>query len=155
LAALDPLTGARSRRSGLTELAREMKRAERTSHPLTLLYVDVDGLKAVNDSKGHAAGDEALVAVVEAIQDKMRSYDLVVRMGGDEFICVLAGLDGAGATARVGAVTDALGANPDLPSATFGVAETLAGESLAELIERADADLYERRAQRHVEHDLP
>lgn len=128
-----------------------MQRAERTSQPLTLLYVDVDGLKAINDSRGHAAGDDALVAVVEPIRVTMRSYDLVVRMGGDEFICVQAGLDEAGANARVGAVTDALGANPGLPSVSFGVAEMLAGESSAELIDRADADLYARREQRRDE----
>lgn len=155
LAALDPLTGARTRRSGLIELAREMQRAERTSQSLTLLYVDIDGLKFINDSRGHAAGDDALVAVVETIRGTMRSYDFVVRMGGDEFICVQAGLDETGANARVDMVTEALAASPDLPSASFGVVEMLAGESSRELIERADADLYAGRTKRRGEPGVP
>lgn len=81
LAALDQLTGARSRGSGLAELARELARAERTSEPLTVVYVDVDHMKAINDSRGHAAGDDALVAVVEVIRGALRSYDLIVRVG--------------------------------------------------------------------------
>lgn len=152
LAALDQLTGARSRGSGLAELARELARAERTSEPLTVVYVDVDHMKAINDSRGHAAGDDALVAVVEVIRGALRSYDLIVRVGGDEFVCVLAGLDAAGTQTRVAAVTAALAAGPELPSATFGVAEMLAGESPTELVARADADLYVRRGQERYEH---
>lgn len=150
-AALDPLTGARDRRSGLAEVAREVQRAERTSQPLAVVYVDVDGLKSVNDSRGHAAGDRALVAVVEAIRGAMRSYDLVVRMGGDEFLCVFAGLEESGAHTRVATVTAALEAASEPVSATFGVAQMIAGESPEELIARADAELYARRAQRRTE----
>jgi diguanylate cyclase (GGDEF)-like protein len=144
-AALDDLTGARTRASGLIELAREMARAERTREPLTLAYVDVDHLKAINDSRGHGAGDDALVSVIEVIRSVLRSYDLVVRLGGDEFLCVLAGLDEARARTRVSEITAALAARPDLPSVTAGVAEMVAGESPADLIDRADADLYARR----------
>lgn len=151
-AALDHLTGARSRGSGLTELTREMARAERTSQPLTLMYADVDYMKTINDSFGHAAGDDALVAVVDAIRGALRSYDLIVRVGGDEFICVLAGLDEASTHARVAAITATLAADPELPSATFGIAEMLAGETPAELVARADADLYARRRKKRGEH---
>lgn len=152
LAALDKLTGARSRESGLAELTREMARSERTSEPLTVMYVDVDHMKAINDSRGHAAGDDALMAVVEVIRGELRSYDLIVRVGGDEFVCVLAGLDEAAAHARFGAITAALAGGAELPSATFGVAEMLAGESPGELIARADADLYVRRGQERGKH---
>lgn len=154
-AALDELTGARSRRSGLTELTREMARAERTSQPLTLAYVDVDHLKAINDSRGHAAGDDALVSVVEVIRGVLRSYDLVVRLGGDEFLCILAGLDETGARERTAVITAALAACPELPSATFGIAEMSDGESPAELVARADADLYALRRQERDEHGRP
>lgn len=144
-AALDGLTGVRNRGSGLTELAREMARAERTSQPLTLVYVDVDHLKSINDARGHAAGDGALVGIVEAIRRVLRSYDLVVRLGGDEFVCVLAGIDEVAARERFTALAAALAADDELPSATFGVAEMVAQEPPADLIARADADLYAQR----------
>lgn len=131
----------------MIELAREMERAERTAQPLTLAYVDVDRLKEINDSKGHAAGDRALVTVVEIIQRVLRSYDVVVRLGGDEFICVLPGLDENTTRTRVTAIDAALAADPRVPSVTIGVAEMVAGESLADLIARADTDLYARRVR--------
>lgn len=145
LAAIDELTGARSRGPGLVEREREMARAERTPQPLTLVYVDVDDLKSINDSRGHAAGDVALVAVVQTVRDVLRSYDLVVRLGGAEFVCVLAGLDEEATRKRFDAVSDALAASADLPSATFGVAAMSPGDAPAELVARADASLYERR----------
>ncbi len=54
-----------------------------------MIFIDVDGLKAVNDRDGHAAGDERLRATAAAMRERLRSYDLVIRYGGDEFICVL------------------------------------------------------------------
>ena len=146
-ATIDDLTGARSRGAGLAELDREMARAERTSQPLTLGYVDVDHLKRINDVDGHDAGDLALVGVVNAIRGVLRSYDLVVRLGGDEFLCVLAGLDEAGARTRLADATAALSAR-DLPSATVGIAQMRARESARALIARADADLRSRRVGR-------
>ena len=151
-AARDPLTGAHSRAAGLHELTREMERARRSAQPLTLFYVDVDGLKAINDAHGHAAGDDALVAVVGAIRGAMRSYDLIVRMGGDEFVCALGGVDEAEAPARVAIATSALAAGAGLPSATFGIAEMVAEDSVASLIARADADLYDRRRRERGAH---
>lgn len=147
MAEIDQLTGARRRGSGLAELTRDMARAERTSEPLTLVYVDVDHMKEINDTRGHAAGDDALIAVVEVIRRALRSYDLIVRVGGDEFACVLTGLDEAATHARVAAITATLVADPELPSATFGIAQMLAAELPTELVARADADLYLRREE--------
>ena len=84
---LDDLTGVYSRGLGQETLRNEVARAHRVGHPFTLAFLDVDGLKALNDSNGHAAGDEFLRAVAAAIRLKLRSYDPVVRVGGDEFVC--------------------------------------------------------------------
>jgi diguanylate cyclase (GGDEF)-like protein len=89
LAGIDELIGARRRGVGLEELRREIERARRTNGRLVAVFVDVDGLKSVNDEQGHRAGDQLLRDVAAALASRMRSYDLVVRVGGDEFLCVL------------------------------------------------------------------
>ena len=88
-AGTDDLTGARRRGVGLQELEREMDRARRTGENLVAAFEDVDQLKAVNDRYGHLAGDELLQEVVAGLRRHMRSYDLIVRVGGDEFVCAL------------------------------------------------------------------
>lgn len=73
-------------------MERETARAKRTKHPFVLAFVDVDRLKATNDSLGHAAGDHLLRRTVESMRKHLRSYDLIVRFGGDEFVCALVDL---------------------------------------------------------------
>jgi GGDEF domain-containing protein len=92
LAAIDRELGERDRGVGLEDLQREIDRAHRTGEKLVAAYVDVDGLKAVNAQHGHHAGDQLLQDVVEALRRDMRSYDLLIRLGGDEFLCVMPGL---------------------------------------------------------------
>ncbi len=89
LAALDPLTGLYNRRSGEQRLAEEMSRARRHDRPLTILLLDLDGLKQVNDRFGHAAGDLLLKAFAERLNRAIRGSDLAVRLGGDEFLVLL------------------------------------------------------------------
>lgn len=144
-ASADGLTGLYLRGPGLTELEREMARARRTGQPLTLAFVDVDGLKAVNDSGGHAAGDRLLHEVANALGAALRSYDLVIRYGGDEFVCAMPGLNGAEATKRFTLVTAALAEAPEHGSVTVGLVELQADDSLEDLIARADAALYRAR----------
>ena len=81
----DPLTGLANLRAFRERLEQEFAQAQRHGHALTLLSLDVDELKAINDSKGHRAGDEALRAVASAIRDGSRVTDLAARIGGDEF----------------------------------------------------------------------
>ena len=89
LAALDQLTGLYNRRSGEQRLAEEISRATRYDRPLTLVMLDLDGLKQINDASGHAAGDAVIKAFAERIQRAIRGSDLAVRLGGDEFMVLL------------------------------------------------------------------
>jgi len=90
LASHDDLTGALRRSAGLSALQREIDRSRRVGGTgIVVIFLDADGLKRVNDTEGHAAGDRLLVDVVAAIRRRVRSYDLVIRYGGDEFVCAL------------------------------------------------------------------
>ena len=89
LAALDQLTGLYNRRSGEQRLAQEMSRAQRHARPLTILLLDLDNLKQINDSHGHAAGDMMIKAFADRLQRAIRGSDLAVRLGGDEFMVLL------------------------------------------------------------------
>jgi diguanylate cyclase (GGDEF)-like protein len=89
LAALDQLTGLYNRRSGEQRLAEEISRAVRHERPLTILLIDLDGLKQINDKLGHAAGDLVLKGFSERLRKAIRGSDLAVRLGGDEFMVLL------------------------------------------------------------------
>jgi diguanylate cyclase (GGDEF)-like protein len=89
LAALDQLTGLYNRRSGEQRLAEEIGRASRYDRPLTLVMLDLDGLKQINDELGHPAGDAVLKTFAERVQRAIRGSDLAVRLGGDEFMVLL------------------------------------------------------------------
>src|SRR5439155_19047998 len=92
LATTDELTGAWTRRFGLEEVSRELERAHRTGASLMLAFIDVNGLKQVNDSEGHLAGDTLLQLVGQTLRKNVRPYDVVVRYGGDELICAMPSL---------------------------------------------------------------
>jgi diguanylate cyclase (GGDEF)-like protein len=128
------------------ELAREVARAGRTQKPLVLAFVDVDGLKKTNDSLGHAAGDQLLARVVRTMRARLRPYDLIVRVGGDEFLCSLLDLTTAQAAERFALIKTDLAQSPRA-SITAGVAEFEPDESLDDLIGRADAALRAQRRQ--------
>jgi diguanylate cyclase (GGDEF)-like protein len=145
----DTLTGARTRAAGLMELDNELDRCSRSNGLLIVAYVDVVGLKAVNDAEGHAAGDDLLARVVALIRGHLRSYDLVVRIGGDEFLFVMSSMTLADARRRFTASVGALAAAHPPAAITVGFAELSPGEAAAELIERADRELIAgRRADR-------
>jgi diguanylate cyclase (GGDEF)-like protein len=89
LAALDQLTGLYNRRSGDQRMAEEISRAQRHNRPLTVLLIDLDGLKKINDTHGHAAGDAVIKGFADRLQRAIRGSDLAVRLGGDEFMAIL------------------------------------------------------------------
>lgn len=151
LAALDQLTGLYNRRSGEQRLAEEMSRAVRHRRPLTLLLIDIDNLKHINDKWGHPAGDLLLKQFADRLQRAIRGSDLAVRLGGDEFMVLLP-------ECRIEEVKHVLGRVEGLQidyehqklDCTFsrGWADFRTGETAEELVKRADAALYEHKRSR-------
>jgi len=150
VAANDALTGARARAAGLAELDREVDRCRRTSGQLVVAYVDVVGLKALNDSQGHGAGDELLKRVVALIKDHVRSYDLIIRVGGDEFVCAMSDMTLPDARQRFHDVAATLSAEPRAGAIRSGLAQLAAHETAAQLIARADSELIDTPHANHV-----
>jgi diguanylate cyclase (GGDEF)-like protein len=144
----DGLTGAWLRHAGRQLLEEELQRADRHGTPLSMGFVDVDGLKSINDRLGHAAGDHALITVARALIVGLRGYDHVVRWGGDEFLCVLPGIGADEARLRLQQAQTFLDAGSHQLSISVGVAERSAGESLEQIVSRADHELYVSRGRR-------
>jgi diguanylate cyclase (GGDEF)-like protein len=143
----DELTGVRRRGVGIEELVRDMARARRERHSLIAAYVDVDGLKAVNDECGHAVGDALLRSVADGFRRHMREYDLVVRLGGDEFLCAMPSVTLAEARARFDHLRERLQESGG-SSVSVGFSELRDRDSADEFIKRADRDLLSSRAVR-------
>ena len=132
---------------GEVALQHEVDRARRGDGRLVLAFIDVDKLKALNDRDGHGAGDELLKAVVAAMRSRLRSFDPVVRYGGDEFICALAGANPEDATARFDDIQEDLAREHEDAGISVGVVELAGDESLDDLITRGDAALYEAKGR--------
>jgi diguanylate cyclase (GGDEF)-like protein len=145
LAATDELTGAWTRNIGLEEMARELERAHRTGATLVLAFVDVNGLKHLNDSQGHLAGDALLKLVGETLRANVRPYDVIVRYGGDELVCAMPNLKAPEAAARFEKIVTSLAGVNAEHSITVGLAQAEPTDSLQDLIARADADLLKAR----------
>jgi diguanylate cyclase (GGDEF)-like protein len=149
-ASLDPLTGLFNRRH-LSVLADELAAALRRGHPASLMLFDIDAFKLVNDTHGHQAGDQVLIALAQQLQENSRDSDTPCRYGGDEFLVLLAGMDTSAARKAAERLRTAVSSAPiqigagSVPvTVSGGVATVYPGSSttLAELIERADHALY-------------
>ena len=152
---MDGLTGARARVPGLADLDHEIARARRTTGLLAIAYVDIVGLKVVNDEHGHSAGDELLKDAVRVIRGHLRSYDTIVRVGGDEFVCVMSGAAIESARQRFEAVQAALATDSSRCEIKVGIAALGPEDSASELIDRADAALAPRRNKSGVKSPGP
>ncbi|HMJ95296.1 MAG TPA: GGDEF domain-containing protein [Thermoleophilaceae bacterium] len=141
----DPLTGARTRAPGLADVDREIARSRRTTGLLAITYVDVVGLKAVNDLRGHAAGDALLQRVVRAIRSHLRPYDSIVRLGGDEFLCVMSLTTVDDARRRFDAIQSGLAADSEPAQIKVGFSALEPDDVTADLVERADTDMLASR----------
>ncbi len=148
-ASLDELTGVLRRGAGELALTHEIDRACRSGRTLVVVVVDIDGLKAVNDTYGHAAGDALLHDVPTAITSALRSYDITVRWGGDEFVCGLSDIGRETAVTCFAEIQLALAGRTPPAWISFGVAELAAGDTVESLIARADANLYRAKTARH------
>jgi diguanylate cyclase (GGDEF)-like protein len=148
-AAFDDLTGVLRRGPGLASLTREVARAARTQAPLTVAFIDVDGLKQVNDSLGHAAGDALIRAVSASLERRLRAADLVFRYGGDEFVCVLPDTRPEQAERVLSRIQDE---NKEIGADfSVGLAAYRPGDTSEGLLSRADAALYTMRRAAEAE----
>jgi diguanylate cyclase (GGDEF)-like protein len=145
---LDDLTGAYRRDMGRLALSHEIDRARRSDGRFVVAFVDVDGLKDVNDRDGHAAGDHVLETVVDAIRMRLRSFDPIIRYGGDEFVCGLIGTDLQEAERRFGAIGEAIEERAHV-GISVGLAVLEAGDTADQLTERADAAMLAVKAEHH------
>jgi diguanylate cyclase (GGDEF)-like protein/putative nucleotidyltransferase with HDIG domain len=141
MANTDPLTGLRNHRAFHDDLARELGRASRGPTPLSLVMLDLDNLKTVNDSLGHQAGDERLQALATALRDTHRAGDSAFRIGGDEFAVVLSSTRSWGALEFVQRLAAELDAGARGATVTAGIAEAVDARDKDELIREADLAL--------------
>ena len=144
---LDGLTGTYRREVGRLALRNEIERARRSDGRFVIAFVDVDGLKGVNDREGHSAGDKVLRTLAATMRANLRSYDPIVRYGGDEFVCGVASIDADEVQHRLGVIDQSLRHATGV-GITAGLATMVGNESLEELTERADAALLEAKRGR-------
>ena len=146
----DPLTGLSNRRHFEAALADQQALSQRFEEPLSLLMVDVDQFKTINDRFGHRCGDLVLVELARLLRASLRKPDLLARWGGDEFIVMLPHTDGDRALQLAQQICVAVSVHlfPAVPAVTasIGVAEWQPGESLEQWFARADSVLYVAKA---------
>jgi diguanylate cyclase (GGDEF)-like protein len=147
-AAFDPLTGLYNRRSFEAFYRQEVAKSKRYRAPLSLILVDLDHFKQVNDTHGHQAGDRVLATVAEILQQATREADLASRWGGEEMALLLPETDGRGARVVAEKLRERIAAQPfedvGRVTASFGVA-TLEGPYV-DLVSEADQALYRAKA---------
>lgn len=161
LARYDQLTGLPNRALGLERLASAVARIRRGSPQLAVLFIDLDDFKRVNDTLGHAAGDELLVTVADRLRRAVRPGDTVSRFGGDEFVLIAESINGVlGAEAladRVCAATRPpvqLGHHSVSVTASIGIALAAPGDTPDTLLAQADAALYRAKSSGRSCHAL-
>lgn len=151
IALRDPLTGTANRLAILSQLAEEMERARRQGIPLAIAMLDLDHFKAINDQHGHLVGDAILRHCASHLQRHLRSHDSIGRYGGEEFLLLLPGTDGAGAMELVRQLRLSLDQHPahsagkvialSFSAGVYGVSQ-LDHDDLNAMLHQADTALY-------------
>jgi diguanylate cyclase (GGDEF)-like protein/PAS domain S-box-containing protein len=152
----DSLTGLTSQALLMDHIETALARARRTGSLVALMCIDVDDLKAVNDSYGHQAGDAVLIEVARRLRDSVRAIDTVARVGGDEFVVLLDGVDDEDEVerlttrvhARLESEAVAAGGAVVNVSASAGTVIARSGETASHLLGRADVAMYEMKGER-------
>jgi len=149
----DPLTGLYNSRHFFAQLADEIQRSERYLHPLSLIFMDIDNFKTINDTYGHMAGDQALLLIATKVQTCLRSQDTAYRFAGDEFTTILP--ETAADNAKL--VADRIKSEMERDSLvifgheiskvtlSIGVAEYQRNENKEQFVHRADVTMYEAK----------
>jgi two-component system cell cycle response regulator len=153
LATVDPLTGLLNRRAFLGALDLELERSRRLSYPVSVLLLDIDHFKQLNDRHGHAFGDAVLAAFGNSLSRLLRKVDLVSRWGGEEFVATLSGTDPRGAETVAERLRSAVAAielraadgTKVNVTASFGVATWNRSEGRDSVIDRADRAMYDAK----------
>jgi diguanylate cyclase (GGDEF)-like protein len=152
LADTDTLTPIANRRAFVRELNRVMSYAERYQVPTALLFIDVNGLKEINDSFGHTAGDLCLIHVADVLRDNIRSSDVVGRLGGDEYAVILTHASEQQANSKAELLSEKISQTPVVfeahairVQAAIGVYCFGPHEQLNDILARADANMYVRK----------
>jgi len=157
LADRDPLTPVLNRRAFIRELSRTIAFCERYGAPASLVFIDLDGFKAVNDIHGHAAGDAALHWVACALADNVRESDLVGRLGGDEFGVILVQATREAAEAKAADLQHRIESEPVVFDGrsirirlSYGVRTFEPGIEAAQFLAEADAAMFLNKAERRT-----
>ena len=148
----DALTGLPNRPSFMRALERVVSQANRHGTPSALLYLDVDGLEAINARHGQIAGDAALIHLAKLIEDLVRGTDFAARVGGDEFAVILDHLDSDSAIETSDRIGRCIADNPlDLGAGTLpirasiGVATILRGDTVEDVVRRGELTMHKAK----------
>lgn len=157
MALMDTLTGLYNRRGFVTIAEEQLKLARRSGYSLALAFVDLDGMKRINDKRGHECGDQALVSTAEILRSTFRASDIIARLGGDEFIVLAIGARASAAGRVRKRLNDAAAVHNSKPSAvpvafSVGFAHydplTATNTSIEGLMIEADQAMYAEKQQR-------
>ncbi|HKR16902.1 GGDEF domain-containing protein [Rhizorhapis sp.] len=150
----DTLTPLYNRRYLINAVNNRLKRLGRYGTRSILVFVDVDGLKSINDSQGHCAGDFALIHIATLLSANVRATDIVARIGGDEFALILEELTREEAVAKLEGLRTVIAETPCefngnrlSLGASFGMAVMMESDTDESLVARADADMYGQKRQ--------
>lgn len=151
LVSLDPLTGAGNRRSMEADLGALIENPDRRARPWSLVILDLDHFKRINDTHGHEGGDRVLMDFVSQVRGTLRRGDRLYRYGGEEFVLLLPDTDGAGVNSALQKLRQQIARGLRSPSGavtvSIGVAEWRPGEDWTSTLSRADAALYMAKAE--------